>query len=41
MTLLPNKQLLLKVPVQSTKYEEKEIYVHNELEKTIGENWRH
>ena len=37
MTLVPNKQLLLNVPFQSTKYRNKEFYVDNKVRETIGD----
>ena len=37
MNLVPNKQLLLNVPFQSTKYREKELYVDNKVRETIGD----
>ena len=36
MNLVTNKQLLLKVPFQSTKYRKKELCVDNKLQETIG-----
>ena len=37
MNLVPNKQLLLNVPFQSTKYRKKELYVDNKVRETIGD----
>ena len=37
MTLVPNKQLLLNVPFQSTKYRTKELSVDSKVQKTIGD----
>ena len=37
MNLVPNKELLLKVPFQSTKYRKKELCVDNKVRKTIGD----
>ena len=37
MNLVPNKQLLLNVPFQSTKYRKKELCVDNKVRKTIGD----
>ena len=37
MNLVPNKQLLLNVPFQSTKYGKKELRVDNKVQKTIGD----
>ena len=37
MNLVPNKQLLLKVPFQSTKYRKKELCVDNKVRETIGD----
>ena len=37
MNLVPNKQILLNVPFQSTKYRKKELRVDNKVRKTIGE----
>ena len=37
MNLVPNKQLLLKVPFESTKYRKKELCVDMKLEETIGD----
>ena len=37
MNLVPNKQLLLNVPLQPTKYRKKELCVDNEVQKTIGD----
>ena len=36
MNLIPNKQLLLNVPFQSTKYGNKELCVDNKVRQTIG-----
>ena len=36
MNLVPNKQLLLIVPFQSTKYRKKELCVDNKLQESIG-----
>ena len=36
MNLVPNKQLLLNVPFQSTKYRKKELCVDNKVRETIG-----
>ena len=37
MNLVANKQLLLNVPFQSTKYRKKELCVDNKVRETIGE----
>ena len=37
MKLVPNKQLLLFVPFQSTKYRKKELCVDNKAQETIGD----
>ena len=37
MNLVPNKQLLLNVPFQSTKYRKKELCVYNKVQKSIGD----
>ena len=37
MNLLPNKQLLLNVPFQSTKYRKKELCRDNKVRETIGD----
>ena len=37
MNLVPNKQLLLNVPFQSTKYRKKELCVDNKVRETIGD----
>ena len=37
MNLVPNKQLILNVPFQSTKYRKKELCVDNKVQKTIGD----
>ena len=37
MNLVPNKQLLLNVPFQSTKYGKKELCVDNQVRETIGD----
>ena len=37
MNLVTNKQLLLKVPIQSTKYRKKELCVDYKLQETIGD----
>ena len=37
MNLVPNKQPLLNVPFQSTKFEKKELCVHNKVRETIGD----
>ena len=37
MNLVPNKQLLLNVPFQSTKYGEKDLCVDNKVRETIGD----
>ena len=37
MNLVPNKQLLLNVPFQSTKYRKKELCVDNQVRETIGD----
>ena len=39
MKLLPNKQLLLNVPFQSTNYRKKELYVDNKVRETIGDGY--
>ena len=36
MNLVPNKELLLNVPFQSTKYRKKEFCVDNKVRETIG-----
>ena len=35
--MLHDKQLFNKVPLQSTKYRKKELFVHNKVRKTIGD----
>ena len=37
MNLVPNKQLLLNVPFQSTKFSKKELCVDNKVRETIGD----
>ena len=37
MDLLPDKQLLLNVPFQSTNYRKKELCVDNNVQETIGD----
>ena len=37
MDLVPNKQLLLNVPFQSTKYKKTELCVNNKVQETIGD----
>ena len=37
MNLVPNKQLLLNFPFQSTKYRKKELCVDNKVRETIGD----
>ena len=37
MNLVPNKQLLLNVPFQSTKYRRKELTVDNKVRDSIGD----
>ena len=37
MNLALNKQLLLNVPFQSTKYRKKELCVDNKVQETIGD----
>ena len=37
MNLVPNKQLLLNVPFQSTKYGKKELCVDNKVRETVGD----
>ena len=37
MNLVPNKQLLLIVPFQLTKYRKKELCVDNKVQETIGD----
>ena len=37
MNLVPNKQLLLNVPFQSTKYRKKELYVDNKVRESVGD----
>ena len=37
MNLVPNKQLILNVPFQSTKYRKKELCVDNKVQETIGD----
>ena len=36
MNLVPNKQLLVNAPFQSTKDGKKELFVDNNLQETIG-----
>ena len=36
MNILPNKQLLLNNPIQSTNYRMKEMCVDNKVQETIG-----
>ena len=40
MSLVPNKQLLLNVPFQSTKLRKKELCVDNKVRETIGDLYR-
>ena len=40
MNLVPNKQLLLNSPFQSTKYRKKELCVGNKVQETIGDVYR-
>ena len=35
--MLPNKQMFINVPFQSTKYEKKELCVDNKVRETIGD----
>ena len=37
MNLVPNKQLLLNVPFQSTKTRKKVLFVDNKVRETIGD----
>ena len=37
MNLVPNKQRLLSVPFQLTKYREKELCVDNRVRETMGD----
>ena len=37
MNLVPNKQLLLNVPFQLTKYRKKELCVDNKVRETLGD----
>ena len=37
MNLLPDTQLLLNVPFQSTKYRKKKLCVDNKVQETIGD----
>ena len=37
MNLVPNKQLLLNVPIQSTNYRKKELCVDNKVRESIGD----
>ena len=37
MNLVPNKQLLLNVPFESTKFRKKELCVDNKVRETIGD----
>ena len=37
MKLVPKKQLLLNVPIQSTKYRKKELFVDKKVQETIGD----
>ena len=37
MNLVPNKQLLLNVPIQSTNYRKKELCVDNKVREVIGD----
>ena len=37
MNLLPDKQLFINVPFQSTKYRKKELCVDNKVRETIGD----
>ena len=37
MNLVPNRQLLLNVPFQLTKYRKKELCVDNKVRETIGD----
>ena len=37
MNLIPNKQLLLNVPFQSTKFRRKELCVDNKVRETVGD----
>ena len=37
MSLVPNQQLLLNVPIESTKYRKKELCVDNKVQESIGD----
>ena len=37
MNLVPNKQLLPNVPIQSNKYRKKKLNVDNKVQETIGD----
>ena len=37
MNLIPNKQLFINVPLQSTKYRKREMCVDNKVRETIGD----
>ena len=37
MNLVPNKQLLFNIPLQSAKYRKKELYVDKKVRETIGD----
>ena len=37
MNLVPNKELLLNVPFQSTKYRKKDFCVENKVQEAIGD----
>ena len=37
MNLVPNKQLLVNAPFQSTEYRKKEVCVDNKIQETIGD----
>ena len=37
MNLVPNKQLLVNVPLQSNKYRKDEFFVKNKVQETIGD----
>ena len=39
MNLLPDKQLFIIVPFQSTKYTKKDLYLDNKVQETIGDEY--
>ena len=39
MNLVPNKQLLLNVPIQSTKYRKTKLCVDNKVHETTGDEY--